>query len=127
MRALVAIAVIAASLPLAASAAEKPRTITAYCSPSGDVCFGVLSMRGAVVLHITTAARYFTRHTICVRPPALAQRCRSFPLERLGGSACGSQRRHAKQFPARRPGVYVATWRRSTTRLGPRLRFLLPL
>ena len=127
MRRLAAIAVVAAAFPLAASAAEKPRTITAYCSPSGDVCYGVLLLRREVVLQITTAARYFSRYRLCVRPPASAVRCGSFPLLRLTGPTWVSNIRLAKQFPTRRPGVYAATWRNGATRLGPTLRFRLPV
>jgi hypothetical protein len=84
-------------------------------------------LRGEIVLQITTAARYFRRYTLCIRPPALAQRCGSFPLLRLAGSAWVSNVRLAKQFPARRPGIYAVTWKNGRTRLGPVLRFRLPL
>lgn len=122
---------IAASVFVAGSSAAKPKTITSYCSPSGDVCYGVLTIEGAVVLQITTAARYFSRYTLCVRPPgggaAGAQRCGSFPLFRRAGSTWGSSVKHARQFPRVGPGIYRVTWKSGGRALGPTLRFRLPL
>lgn len=124
-------AFIAASVLVAGSAAAKPRTITSYCSPSGDVCYGVVKIGGAAVLQITTAARYFSRYTLCVRPPgggsAGAQRCGSFPLFRRAGSVWGSSVKHARQFPRVGPGIYRVTWKSGGRALGPTLRFRLPL
>jgi len=124
-------AFIAASVLVAGSSAAKPKTVTAYCSPSGDVCYGVFKIDGAAVLQITTAARYFRRYTLCVRPPgggaAGAQRCGSFPLFRRGGSIWGSSVKYARQFPRVGPGVYRATWKSGSRALGPTLSFRLPL
>jgi hypothetical protein len=75
----------------AASAAPAAR-LASYCSPSGDVCYGAFNRGGRLILQITTAARYFTRYTLCVtRLPrgagaANAQRCgplSAFPGQRL--------------------------------------------
>ena len=125
------LALIAASIVSAGSAATKPKTIGAYCSPSGDVCYGIFKIRGAVVLQITTAARYFRRYTLCVRPPgsgaAGVLRCGSFPLFRGAGSTWSSSVRHARQFPTVGAGIYRVTWKSAGQALGPTLRFRLPL
>jgi hypothetical protein len=126
MRRLAVLFVCVLFAPAAAGAAEKPRTITAYCSPSGDVCYGVLELDGRVVLQITTAARYFKRYTLCVRPPGRAARCGSFPMFRLAGSTWASNIRFARQFPYGGPGTYRATWKAGARRLGPSLSFRLP-
>lgn len=127
MRRLAVILALGLLVPAAAGAAVKPRTITAYCSPSGDVCYGVLDLEGKAVLHITTAARYFKRYTLCVRAPGRAARCGSYPVFRLAGSIWASNIRLAKQFPYVGEGTYRATWKLGARRLGPTLSFRLPL
>jgi hypothetical protein len=110
-----------------ASAATRPKTLSSYCSPSGDLCFGVLNRSGAVSLEITTFARYFARYRLCVRPPgAGALRCGSYPIRRSGPVWNGSVR-FARNFPNVGPGVYRVTWRLGAQPLGPTLRFRLPL
>jgi hypothetical protein len=125
-----------------------------YCSPSGDVCFGIFNRSGNVFLQISTAARYFRRYTVCVtrlprgKSPEHAQRCGSFPLFRQSGSTWGSSVNFARQFvgPLSHPlvplpGRYQVTWRQvcsqctpkaqrhsaGGTPLGPSLHFRLPL
>jgi hypothetical protein len=124
-------ALIAAGVLVAGSSAAKPKTITAYCSRSGDICYGVFNISGAAVLQITTGARYFSRYTLCVRPPgggaAGAQRCGSFPLFLRGGPVWGSSVKYARQFPRVGPGIYRVTWRSGRRALGPTLSFRLPL
>jgi hypothetical protein len=124
-------AVVAASASVAGSSAAKPKTITAYCSRSGDVCYGVFNISGAAVLQITIGARYFRRYTLCVRPPgggaAGLQRCGSFPLFLRGGSVWGSSVKYARQFPRVGPGVYRVTWKSGGRALGPTLSFRRPL
>jgi hypothetical protein len=110
-------------LALLASAAA----LASYCSPSGDVCYGVFAQGRVVQLRITTAARYFSRYTLCVKPPAGVLRCRSFPLLRQAGSTWGSTVRHARQFPVPGAGTYRVTWKLNGTALGPTLRFRLPI
>lgn len=127
MRRVAVILVLGLLATAAAHAAVKPRTITAYCSPSGDVCYGVLDVGGKVVLQITTAARYFARYTLCVRPPSRATRCGSYPMFRLAGSTWASNIRFARQFRYVGPGTYRATWKSGGRALGPTLRFRLPL
>ena len=73
------LAVAAAARPVAQSAT----TLASHCSSSGDVCFGVVRRAGVIRAEITTAAHYFNRYTLCVRPPGTGgaglRRCGSFP------------------------------------------------
>jgi hypothetical protein len=86
-------------------------------------------MRFAVALAAvaTTAAHYFNRYTLCVKPAGTGGagllRCGSFPVFRQGGSTWGSSVRVAKQFPLTEPGIVRVTWRLASGRLGPTLRF----
>jgi hypothetical protein len=115
--------------------AAATRTVASYCSPSGDICYGVFDRGGKVFLQITTAARYFSRYTLCVtRLPRgdgaeHAQRCGAFPLLRGSASTWGSSVNYAKQFigPASHPfapaaGRYQVTWRQVCARCTPRVR-----
>ena len=109
-----------------AAAAPAPTRLASYCSPTGDLCFGAFRSAGVVRLQITTAARYFTRYRLCLRPPGTGaagpQRCGSFPLFRgAAGSGYGSVK--LSIFPKTGPGVYRATWRIGSGPLGPTLRF----
>jgi hypothetical protein len=151
-----ATATLAAALVIAAApaAASPTGSIASYCSPSGDVCYGIFNRRGKVFLQITTAARYFNRYTLCVTllprgdGAEHAQRCGAFPLLRQSGPTWGSSVNFAKQFvgPAAHPstplpGRYRVTWRQVCARcdaraqrhsargtpLGPSLFFRLPL
>ena len=113
-----------------ADAAPPRKTITSHCSSSGDVCFGVINKAGAVYFEITTAARYFNRYRLCVRPPGTGAagrwRCSSFPIRRAG-PVWSSSVRFAKRFPYVGAGVYRVKWTLGTQPLGPTLRFRLPL
>lgn len=134
-----ALAALAVAGLLAGAAAAQPtlapaKTLSSYCSPSGDVCYGVFDASGKVSLRITTAARYFGRYTLCVRllppqsDPAHTRRCGSYPVFRQVGSTWGSTIRYARQFPVHRPGRYRVTWNLSSGQsLGPALIFRLPL
>jgi hypothetical protein len=128
-RALLLALVLALSVTASASAA-RPRTLAAHCSPSGDVCYGVVDRGGDIRLELTTAARYFGRYTLCVKPPGTgvegARRCGRFPLFRAGGGTWASSVRLRRQFPASRGGVYRVTWRLGAQPLGPTLRVRLP-
>jgi hypothetical protein len=114
---------------VAAVEANRSTTIASYCSPSGDVCYGILNRGGKVSLEITTAAKYFNRYTLCVRRtrPAAPERCGSFPVFRQGGSTWGSRVNYARQFAVKSPGRYRVTWKLGSGPLGPALKFRLPL
>jgi hypothetical protein len=128
-RALLFVVVVALGVVSSASAA-RPRTIAAWCSPSGDVCHGVVDRGGDVRLELTTAARYFGRYTLCVTPPGAgpegARRCGEFPVFRAGGGTWASSVRLRRQFPAGPGGVYRVTWRFGAQPLGPTLRVRFP-
>jgi hypothetical protein len=151
---LVLTAVVALTTAPTSAGVASTGTVVSYCSASGDVCYGVFNRSGKVFLQITTAARYFSRYTLCVRllPPGPsaenAQRCGAFPLFRQSGSTWGSAVNLVKQFvgpashpSAPRPGRYKVTWRQVCSRctpreqrhsargsaLGPALFFRLPL
>ena len=108
-------------------------SLSSYCSPSGDVCYGVFKRDGHVSLEISTAARYFGRYTLCVKRikpagggAANAQRCGSFPVFRQGHGTYGSRINYAKQYPIKTRGTYRVTWK-APVALGPSLQFKLPL
>ena len=125
--------VLAPPTSAARETSPKPKTIASYCSRSGDVCYGIFKRSGKLSLEITTAAKYFSRYTLCVRrlpprsTPTYAQRCGSFPVFRQAGSTWGSRVNYARQFPLKFAGSYRATWRLSGAALGPALRFRLPV
>jgi hypothetical protein len=109
-------------LAASTSAVAQPQKYVArYCSPSGDVCFGIFRSRG-IVFRITTIERYFGRYRVCVRAPTGATRCRTLPIRRQG-SVWGSSVRWPRIFGDHGPGVYRVTWSQGGTRLGPTLRF----
>jgi hypothetical protein len=116
-----AISLVAAS---PASAADR-KTLASYCSPSGDVCYGIVKRSRVVRFEITTAARYFARYTLCMRAPASLGklRCGSFPMFRGRASTWYSSVRFRPTFPVGPRGVYRMSWRLGATPLGPTLRF----
>jgi hypothetical protein len=120
---------------LTAGPTARRTTIASYCSQSGDVCYGILNRGNQVILQITTAARYFTRYTLCVTRlprgsgPEHARRCGSFPLFRQRGSTWGSSVNFARQFvgPLAHPieplpGRYQVSWRQVCSRCTPKAR-----
>jgi hypothetical protein len=126
-RVLLATAVLVLLGTAPATAANPSRRIVAsHCSPSGDICYGVISKSGAVYFELTTAARYFNRYRLCVRPPGATARwnCRAYPV-RHGGDRSTSSVRFAGRFPYVGPGVYRARWSLGANALGPALRFRL--
>jgi hypothetical protein len=124
-------ACVGASAASAGSTATPRQRIASYCSPSGDVCYGIFRRGGTVLLKITTAARYFGRYTLCVRllpaanDAAHARRCGSFPVFRQGGATWGSTVNYMRQYPIKQKGRYQVTWRSGASPLGPALHFRL--
>jgi hypothetical protein len=104
---------------LAAPAAAR----TAYCSPSGDVCYRAKDTGAATKLRITTAAHYFTRYRLCVTAPAGARSCKRFRVRRTSHGLYDSSIRWASHFPAAGPGTYHASWRSGGSALGPPVSF----
>jgi len=133
----IATLVLSGALAVTASASRgraAERRIASYCSPSGDVCYGIFARRGTAFLRLTTAARYFRRYALCVRLlPATgggaehALRCGSFPIFRQSGSTWGSSVNYARQYPVTTRGRYRVVWKLPSGPLGPALFFRLPL
>lgn len=113
---------IGAAVPAAASTAYKPeRYIARYCSPSGDVCFGIFGA-GGIVFQLLSVEKYFDRYQVCVRAPTGARKCLT-SLVRRQGQLYGSHLRWPRRFGHHGNGVYRVTWSQSGVRLGPPLRF----
>lgn len=118
---------LAAGLAVAtpASSAEQAR-IASHCSQSGDVCYGIFKDgSGLIRFKLTTAAKYFSRYRICVRPLGTSGTCKSFPVRKVGANWGGTVI-WQRNFPGRGPRKYVVTWKLGANRLGPLLSFTLP-
>ena len=124
LAALLAASVALGSAASASAAYEPKRYIARYCSPSGDLCYGIfrLTSSGRIVFQITTQERYFASYRICVKAPTGAMKCRNFPINRQT-PVYGSHVYWRRYFGDHGPGVYRVTWGQSGTRLGPALRF----
>jgi hypothetical protein len=123
--ALAAICVVGLAAVGAASAQSEGRVKT-YCSPSGDVCYGIFKdVSGNYRFKLTLAAKYFARYRICVRPLGQVKTCKSFPVKRTGAQWGGTVFWH-RNFPLRGPRQYRVSWLQGTHRLGPALTFSLP-
>lgn len=95
---------------------------SAYCSPSGDLCYGVARRGDAVVLRIDTVERYFGRYGLCVTPPRGRRACGTFPIFR-SRRAWSSTVRWQRQFPDAGRGRYRVSWLLGGKPLGPALSF----
>lgn len=93
-----------------------------YCSPSGDLCYGVLHGK-PVRLSLTLAGRYFKRYALCVTSPSDKTDCRRLRVHRLRHGLWGSTVRWARRFPKRGRGTYVASWSAHRQPLGPPVAF----
>jgi hypothetical protein len=110
--------------PLASSANES--RIASRCSQSGDVCYGIFKDPGGLIrFQLTTAAKYFARYRICVRPLGTAGTCKTFRVRKVGAD-WGGKVIWQRNFPMRGPRRYVVTWKQNGRRLGPSLTFTLP-
>jgi hypothetical protein len=90
-----------ASLALAPSASAR----TAYCSPSGDFCYGHSGERDPKI-SLNMAARYFPKARICITPPDGAERtCKTYKVRDLG-NVFGVRVRWSAKFPNHGPGKY---------------------
>ena len=121
---LLALIAVLAGAPSALSADQG--RIATHCSGSGDVCYGIFkSNLGAVRFQLTTAAKYFRRYRICVRPLGQTATCKSFPVKKVGANWGGTVS-WQKNFPTAGPRRYRVTWSQRGHRLGPSLSFTLP-
>jgi hypothetical protein len=106
------------ALALAAAAAAAT-----YCSPSGDVCYGVVGSAPPVRLEITLAAHYFTRFELCVTGPDGQRDCRRLRVRSRPHGQFGRVVRWSAHFPNRGHGIYRARWRNGGRALGPAIAF----
>jgi hypothetical protein len=114
------------SVASASAAYEPKRYIARYCSPTGDLCYGIFGLRSnsRIVFQITTQELYFRSYRICVREPTGAVRCRNFPINRQTPPRYGNLVYWRRYFGDHGAGVYQVTWKsQSGMRLGPTLRF----
>jgi hypothetical protein len=112
-----------ATLVLFAVLAGPAAARTAYCSPSGDVCYRAKDTGAATQLRITLAAHYFTRYRLCVTAPGGARTCKTFRVRRTSHGLYDSTVRWAKRFPTAGPGTYRASWLSDGLALGPSVKF----
>jgi len=115
-------AALIASVPAQASHHAR---VKSYCSPSGDVCYGIFRSGSVYSFRLTLAAKYFQRYRVCVRPLGEQGKCKSFPVKKTGAGWGGTVFWN-RNYPVRGPRGYRVTWRQGTTRLGPPLTFYLP-
>lgn len=118
---------LAAGLVAAAPSSSADQTrVKSYCSPSGDVCYGIFKNDASIYrFRLTLAAKYFSRYRVCVLPLGETAKCKSFPVRKTGASWGGTVV-WQRNYPVRGPRGYRVTWRRGTHRLGPSLTFFLP-
>jgi hypothetical protein len=101
---------------------RRPRV--GYCSPSGDVCFGLIEGGAPPIrLGLTLAGRFFVRYRLCVRAPGGAVDCRRFRVRRAAAGTFQSRVRWHRRFPDHGPGVYRVRWLHAGSALGPPITF----
>jgi hypothetical protein len=115
-------------LAIAASAvAILPATAQArssYCSPSGDLCYGVVKGSSPIKLRITLQAKYFKRYRLCIRGPNGQRNCHRFRIKRLGNGLYGSTIRvGGEKFPFQGKGTYRARYSTGGESLGPAITY----
>jgi hypothetical protein len=93
-----------------------------YCSPSGDLCYGVVG-GSPLRLRITLAAVYFTRYRLCVTSPDRQRSCRRFRVREVEGGVFQSTVRWSRHFPRRGHGTYRVRWLVGGDPLGPAVGF----
>jgi hypothetical protein len=97
----------------------RPRT---YCSPSGDLCYGIKGPNDNPVLRIDSFVD-FRRYTLCVTGPDASRVCKRFRLRERDQGLFGSGVRWGRHYPAKGEGIYRVRWKTGGERLGPRLSF----
>jgi hypothetical protein len=117
MTLLAALAVAGALIPAAASARS------AYCSPSGDLCYGKVRGSSPVKLGITLAANYFQRYRLCITDPHGVRECHRFRIRERENGTYGSVVSWPKHFEYGGKGTYRARWFALGGALGPAITF----
>lgn len=116
-----------AALVLSAALAAAPAgafAATTYCSPSGDVCYGVVGSPPPVRLGITLAAHYFTSFRLCVTGPDGQRDCHGFRVRAAAHGQYALTVRWSAHFPNRGHGAYSARWLTGGQALGPPIAFV---
>ncbi len=116
------LAALAAAPALLLAAAPPAPAATAYCSPTGDLCYDTLA-GPPVLLRITTQAKYFARYRLCVTTPGGDRSCKRFRMRRTGSGLYASNVRWARHFPNRGRGRYKVRWFGLGNPLGPPVTF----
>ena len=98
---LAAIPVLAFAALGTASAAPETR-VKAYCSGTGDVCYGIFRTNSQYRFKLTLAAKYFSRYRVCVTPLGQKATCKSFPVKKTGAQWGGTVDL-AEELPRARP------------------------
>ena len=119
------LALVAALVAAAPSAAADQTRLKSYCSTTGDVCYGIFRTNGQYRFKLTLAAKYFSRYRICVTPGGQKATCKSFPVKKTGAQWGGTVI-WQKNYPVHGPQGYRVAWRQGAQRLGPPLTFFLP-
>jgi hypothetical protein len=115
---LAVVATAAAVLPATASAKRSH-----YCSPSGDVCYGVVKGSSPIKLQIVLQAKYFSRFRLCITGPHHERDCKHFRIHKLGHGEYGRTVSWPKNFPYRGKGTYRARFYAQGQQLGPKIKF----
>jgi hypothetical protein len=97
----------------------RPRS---YCSPSGDLCYGIRGSSNNPVLRIDSFVD-FGRYQLCVTAPDGSRVCRLFRLREGDPDLFTSAVRWGRHYPARGGGIYRVRWKTGGEPLGPRLSF----
>jgi hypothetical protein len=121
-RTVAALLLAAAALLAAGAAPSTAQARSNYCSPTGDLCYAVVT-RAPVRLRITTIAAFFSRYQLCVTGPDGRRDCRRL---RMAGAPHGlreSTIRWSRHFPNRGHGTYRVRYRSGGNPLGPAITF----
>jgi hypothetical protein len=100
------LALIAALVAVAPGAAADQTRVKSYCSPSGDVCYGIFKTGSVFSFRLTLARKYFSRYRVCVRPLGQQAKCKSFPVKKTGASWGGTVV-WQRNYPVRGPRAQV--------------------
>jgi hypothetical protein len=96
---------------------------SAFCSPTGDFCFGARRVDGRVTLQLDT---FSFRGSVraCVRPPGgSGDTCRAFRLRPRDNGLFGFRARWSAHFPNAGPGTYRVRFSYQGTTLGTPVTF----
>ena len=123
MRKILLVVAAGALVVAAAPTARADHRPNEYCSESGDICQSTAKIDGVRRLTVALAAKYFNRYKLCVIPPAGAQTCKTFRIEKQG-PVYGDSVRWKNRFPDEGSGAYTVVWKMmSGDRFGKKLGF----